>query len=242
MKKVVLLLMVLFFTALTTIQGAQEGIVLYVYTSKQEPVVDAEFVLYGKGEVVQRGIKSDEEGLVLLRGLSSGNYQLRQISTMAGYAVSSENISFTYQAGQQLMLPDLINQEISGQVSLELVDAKGRAMPHEAFTLVHDGMEQVYQSDAQGTYLLKDLSIGDYQITAGSKTTSFSITIKNYQGMYELKVYTQKKEEDFPRKTPNHSTIYLFSAGTLVVILLLVLVMRKAKFMKWLHETDDTSA
>lgn len=225
---------------MVSIHSASGGVMVQVVTLEGEPIEDAQFTLSLDGVFYQKGIKSDAQGSVFLEGLPTGSYVLRQTSSMEGYEVAKEPYSFYYQEQQSLELPDIINKKMLGSIGIELVDGNGAALAQEPFDISIKDEHTTFRSDAAGRCTIEHLEIGDYMIQVRDKATTFSITSKNYQNTIELKVYAEKKVENFDRKPKDDATLYLFLIGTLSVVGVGV-VCKKSNFMKWLHETDQHS-
>ena len=153
----------------------------------------AEFkVVDAKGQTVQAGLKSNQQGQVTVENLAPGNYQFVETKAPTGYLLNTKPVSFTieakYQGKQTVMANDnfvnyrgsaeLVKENKTGQklagAEFKVVDAQGKT--------VQTGLT----SNAKGIVKVTDLTPGDYQFIETKAPTGYLLntdpvdfTIKN---------------------------------------------------------------
>ncbi|MFC0299701.1 SpaA isopeptide-forming pilin-related protein [Virgibacillus soli] len=121
------------------------------------------------GNLLQEGITTDEDGKILITGLTPGNYLLKETEALHGYQKLESEIPFTIKADQVevLELDPIENSIILGTVQLIKVDADHQNEPLEGvvFKLVDaegNVVKENLTTDREGKITVHDLRPGTY--------------------------------------------------------------------------------
>lgn len=153
-------------TQLTNYQGTAQ----LIKTNKEgTPLKGAEFkVLNDKQEIVDEGLVSDEEGIVLAKNLAPGTYSFIETKAPTGYLINTQPISFTIkdEANGQ---PDKVDVgqfiNYKGSVSFTKVNEAGQALSGVKFQVYNEQDDLIVgevASDETGKVTVRDLAPGTY--------------------------------------------------------------------------------
>ena len=187
---------------LLPIHGAKPSVSFMVMTQDHNPIENASFQLMEEGIGYIMDISSDANGLVCIEDLNGGTYHIIQKATASGYEINKDSWSFAYEEGEQLKLKDVINQKKVGKALLQIVDERNQPQKHYTFSVWNEAhtIQKQYQSDKDGYCLLEHLNLETYQIDIEGRFVDLAITDHNYQGNYEMKLYTKQKQSFKPKK------------------------------------------
>ncbi len=122
----------------------------------------------GAGNTLQTNLMTDENGKLLITGLTPGAYQLIETATLPGYELDSTPIEFEIGLGQtEVTEVTFVNNLTPGSVQLNKVSELGEALEGAIFTLVDDLGEEIetdLRTDAEGILLIENLLPGQYSL------------------------------------------------------------------------------
>ncbi|NFN85651.1 LPXTG cell wall anchor domain-containing protein [Clostridium sporogenes] len=135
----------------------------------KEVLEDAEFSLQNKmGIDIKKGLRTDENGQIYIKGLASGEYQFVETKAPKGYKLDKIPIKFIIKDKQ---IEDIkiskSNTPILGNVMLTKMDSNGRKVLEGAeFSLqskIGKDIKVGLKTDKNGQISVKDLVPGEYQ-------------------------------------------------------------------------------
>lgn len=204
----------------------------YIYTGSHEPIKDASFFLYQDGQCIQQDLMSDDRGRVKIMDLESGTYDLKQETTRQGYEIYKETVSFTYEAGKPLVLNDIINHALCGNVMVQLLDNEKKPMARSNFTVTSEHFKRMYTSDDKGYCYMEQLPLGTYEIHQGAAATEFSITSGNHDRAYTLQINLTTHPGEEKKQDPS---LWILSSFLFLCFVIGALYFYDREFLK--HES-----
>ncbi|MGL4109610.1 SpaA isopeptide-forming pilin-related protein [Clostridium sp. LP20] len=140
-----------------------------------ESLQGAEFrLLSSNGELLEEGLVTDEDGILEIKDLLPGDYQVIETKAPDGYELDSTPLRFTINPDVtkeiKLTMENKKKEEIikKGSVKLKKVDSEtGEGLQGAEFKLLSSGGELLQErlvTDKSGILKIKDLVSGDYQL------------------------------------------------------------------------------
>lgn len=203
MKIKLFMMLCCFFCLIMPIHSAHIDVSFHVYTNDHLTVRGAVFSLYQEDICIKEDITSDEQGNVKVMDLETGVYHLKQETTMDGYDIYKEDISFSYEEGKAMVLKDVINQRLCGDVTIQLLNDEKKPMADTTFTLTSDHFQKSYTSDKKGYCQMKHLPLATYTLSKGNTSTQFSITQGNYNRTYILQICLNPQRIEEKKEDPS---------------------------------------
>ncbi|MFC0234178.1 SpaA isopeptide-forming pilin-related protein [Vagococcus entomophilus] len=134
------------------------------------PLVEGAFYLKKKsGEVVEKKLKLDNNGQLVIKDLLPGDYEFIESKAPAGYEKSADPIDFTITGNEAEQINvEITNKPLKGSVSLTKVDKKtGQHLAKAVFSLKTKAGKIVQKNlvtNQNGTLTIEDLVPGEYQL------------------------------------------------------------------------------
>ncbi|HAT4315308.1 TPA: Cys-Gln thioester bond-forming surface protein [Clostridium perfringens] len=109
-------------------------------------------------------LKSDDKGLVSLKGLEYGNYRVDEVKTMWNYVLNKEPIFFSVKENGKTIKLEMTNKKIRGSVELFKFDKDtNRPLEGVKFDLLNgDKKVGTYTTDNTGKITVNNLEAGNY--------------------------------------------------------------------------------
>ncbi|MBO3304219.1 Cys-Gln thioester bond-forming surface protein [Clostridium perfringens] len=109
-------------------------------------------------------LKSDDKGLVSLKGLEYGNYRVDEVKTMWNYVLNKEPIFFSVKENGKTIKLEMTNKKIRGSVELFKFDKDtNRPLEGVKFDLLNgDKKVGTYITDNTGKITVNNLEAGNY--------------------------------------------------------------------------------
>ncbi|MCX0367987.1 SpaA isopeptide-forming pilin-related protein, partial [Clostridium perfringens] len=109
-------------------------------------------------------LKSDDKGLVSLKGLEYGNYRVDEVKTLWNYVLNKEPIFFSVKENGKTIKLEMTNKKIRGSVELFKFDKDtNRPLEGVKFDLLNgDKKVGTYTTDNTGKITVNNLEAGNY--------------------------------------------------------------------------------
>ncbi|MBM7713839.1 putative surface anchored protein [Bacillus thermophilus] len=153
--------------------------------NKALPLSGAEFTLQtADGIDLQAGLKTDQEGKLIVKGLKPGKYQLVETKAPEHYLLDSTPLAFEIVRGQKEMLKiTAYNELIPGSVELIKVDKdrKDLSLSGAEFKLqTAEGtdLQEGLTTNAEGKLVVQNLKPGKYQFIETKAPDFYQLTAK----------------------------------------------------------------
>lgn len=160
------------------------------------PLVEGNFYLKKKsGEVVEKKLKLDINGQLVVKDLLPGDYEFIESKAPAGYEKSADPINFTITGNEAKQINvEITNKPLKGSVSLTKVDKKtGQHLAKAVFSLKTKAGKVVQKNlvtNQNGTLTIEDLVPGEYQLVEVTAPKGYKLDQTPI--FFEVKKATQK--------------------------------------------------
>ncbi|MBI6031111.1 adhesin, partial [Clostridium perfringens] len=140
---------------------------LKVDSETKEPLADIEFkvtALDGLMKGQTWDLKSNDKGIVSLKGLEYGHYKIEEVKTLWNYVINKEPIFFDVKENGQVIKLEMENKKIRANAELIKVDSETKRPLEGAEFELWNGEKLVgnYTTNKDGKIVVENLEAGNY--------------------------------------------------------------------------------
>ncbi|WP_279222046.1 MSCRAMM family protein, partial [Clostridium perfringens] len=140
---------------------------LKVDSETKEPLTDIEFkvkALDGLMKGQTWDLKSNDKGIVSLKGLEYGHYKIEEVKTLWNYVINKEPIFFDVKENGQVIKLEMENKKIRANAELIKVDSETKRPLEGAEFELWNGENLVgnYTTNKDGKIVVENLEAGNY--------------------------------------------------------------------------------
>ena len=130
------------------------------------PLAGVSINLYNSDGTLIGTYVTDENGLVKVENLEYNDYLIKEITTLEGYLLSDETLSFEIKEDGEVVEVSMVNEKITGNLVFKKVDENGNPLAGVSINLYNsDGtLIGTYVTDDNGIVIIEDLEYSDYYI------------------------------------------------------------------------------
>ncbi|MBP3898401.1 MAG: LPXTG cell wall anchor domain-containing protein [Mogibacterium sp.] len=215
-------------------------VTLTLTDSSGNPLPGGTFTLYKDGQILSRGLTTNEQGQIIVENLAAGNYYFAETAAPEGYKLPSnaQTRAFDVQdlpGQEQTFEYSMTNQRMAkGSVTITLTSAvDGSKVDGATFELYKNGTKvNEGTTDSNGSVSFEDLGAGTYRVKQTTTRTGLKVaedqtfkvedneatdqhTDLSFTNAKESKIYTLR----FQSSSDNKSVEYKYEEGTTVTFI-----------------------